>query len=227
MVQRDSNPILILNLGLLLMLAALPGAAAPDGSAHQVSITHALHDAESDELTIDGKNFGEDLDDQPVVTLGGLLLDPSSPWNDTLLVVNVAGFEPGVHALVVSDGRSPTRVARMDLTLGAVGPQGLPGEVGPQGAPGIRGETGVPGAQGPQWRPRHPGGRSVSRALKARRATGAPRASRATGATGATRATRAREVLEARRVPKAPLAIRPAAGSSATAAVSRTTVTGP
>jgi hypothetical protein len=140
----------------VLALAALPAAAAPGGGGGKsdISISQAIHDTLNDFLTIEGLNFGAD---EPVVTLAGQVLDVSS-YSDTQLVVDVAGFSPGVRALVVA-ASSPSREARMDLTLGAVGPQGDQGiqgpqgdtgAQGPQGEQGIQGETGAQGLQGEQ-----------------------------------------------------------------------------
>ena len=161
-MKRISIP--VLTVGLLAALAAGPAAAAPGGSTNQMTISRAVHDTVTDMLTIAGVNFGSG---DPSVTLAGLPLDLLS-FTDTLLVVDIAGFGPGVHALVVSDGNASTRLARLDVTVGAVGPmgtqgiagetgatgpqgeQGIQGEVGPQGPQGFQGETGATGPQGDQ-----------------------------------------------------------------------------
>jgi len=132
---------------LAILVSALsgPALAAPGGSPNQMAILQVVHDTVADTLAITGESFG---DEAPDVTLGGVVLDVLSA-SDTLLVADVAGFGPGTYVLVVSDGPAATRVARADVTIGAVGPVGPTGPTGPVGPQGNVGPTGPQGPVGP------------------------------------------------------------------------------
>jgi len=137
------------------------------------------------EIFVFGENFGEeppaiqleglplggvvppyDLDDKPVKLSADLIFE----HNDHYIGAISAYIPPGTYRLTVArDGEfdKHRECDTIDVTIGVVGPQGIPGEkgdtgaqgsqgpagadgkVGPQGIPGEKGDTGAQGSQGP------------------------------------------------------------------------------
>lgn len=138
-------------------------------SSHQPAITAAR--AEGGVLRIDGINFGTA---KPKVTLGTLPLSVVAVTATKIDAVLPSTVAPGSYLLTVTAGKGKDERGDDDakydeswITIGANGPQGLPGPagtagpqgaigpIGPQGAPGVAGPAGpagrdgVDGAQGP------------------------------------------------------------------------------
>ncbi len=112
----------------------------------------------SNELFIEGANFNNG--NPPVVDISGVPLVVSSA-TDALIVASLppGGLSDGDYLLSVLTGDEIKQFDTHDLTIGAVGPQGVQGEVGPQGPigpqgvvgpQGTTGATGAAGTQGPQ-----------------------------------------------------------------------------
>lgn len=111
-------------------------------------------------LTIAGNNFGTAL---PTVTLDATKLTVTSNTNTQIVANLPAGIIPGSYHLTVAraeqhhEDEDKDDVAKLDVTLGAVGPQGPQGPQGIQGPQGPQGIQGVPGPVGPQG-PQGPSG---------------------------------------------------------------------
>ena len=136
-----------------------PPAGGP-GANSQTFITRAVLNLTSPPfITIHGMGFGDTLT-PPVVRLGhefGDLMELTPVTVITIdteiradLPVNIAD-NPGTYVLVVEAGGGASQSGIMDITVGAVGPQGEQGpqgDQGPQGAQGPQGEQGEPGIVG-------------------------------------------------------------------------------
>lgn len=89
----------------------------------------------------------------PVVTLAGTKLVVVNFTAHSLQARLPAEFVAGDYLLTVSKGSAVIDYDEYDLTIGAVGPQGLKGDTGatgPQGPKGNTGATGIQGVTGPQ-----------------------------------------------------------------------------
>lgn len=124
-----------------LLAAALLSAAAFAGPPPAIIGTA---DAAGGQLFIHGSGFG--VFKAPVVSLAGVHLAVVN-YSPTDIVATLVAIDPATYALSLKTfaGNAQSNTASMDVTLGAVGPQGAPGIQGP---PGAKGDTGVPGAQG-------------------------------------------------------------------------------
>ena len=129
------------------------GGAGGGGNAPAIAITAAA--AAGTTLTILGVNFPAN----PIVSLAGSLLPiVGVPGSQVIQAALPNGVIPGSNRLEVfpsTGGRS----AVFEVTLGAVGPDGIQGAqgptgdtgaTGPQGDQGATGDTGGTGATGPQ-----------------------------------------------------------------------------
>jgi len=131
---------------LLSISISLNAMAAPPGG--HLNITEVLVDFDAKTITIMGEDldFGGELD----VTLGdmgSLIVTTETP---TLIVVDfpLEGLLDGDYLLTVSRGNGQSQNDEYDLTIGAVGPEGLQGVDGAQGQQGIQGPAGADGAAG-------------------------------------------------------------------------------
>lgn len=142
-----------------LSVAMLAGGlqSRADNPHYRPVIVSAQANFVSNTLTIVGNNFGTAM---PTVTLDATKLTVTSNTNTQIVANLPAGIMPGSYHLTVAkaeqhhDDEDKDDVARLDVTLGAVGPQG---PQGPQGIQGPQGPQGVPGPVGPQG-PQGPSG---------------------------------------------------------------------
>lgn len=107
-------------------------------------IDAAIPNYANNQLTIVGSGFTG----TPVANLNGVPMTLVSHTPTNIVAVLPNGFSAGSFLLSVT----ATGTATFDLTLGADGPQGPPGQqgpMGPQGAQGPAGPSGPQGAQGP------------------------------------------------------------------------------
>lgn len=157
-----------------LSLLAISASASPhkfpyhfDGPK-QLVIGSAEVDFGNETLTISGSNFGSDFSKGRVSihlpATGDVALPVLSYFSDTQEIIAELPSElseiPGTYLLRVTNGWSPFNSDSFALTVGAVGPQGLPGpqgEPGPQGPQGAIGPHGEPGPQGPKGDDGQPG----------------------------------------------------------------------
>jgi hypothetical protein len=118
----------------------------------ELIITEVVVDFNAGEITITGENF--DNGDTPTVLLGDYLTPltlVSTTANE--IVAELPSVPDGDYLLAVYTGNGVIHYDEYDLTIGAVGPQGLQGDTGPtgpQGPQGLQGDTGPIGPQGPQ-----------------------------------------------------------------------------
>lgn len=145
----------------LALLVALPAWAV---SPSQPAITEAR--VEGGVLHILGANLGAGI---PRITLGAMPLVVVAVTTTQVDAIVPATVVPGSYLLTIDlasdNGRtnaaSPeVRFDEFWVTVGAAGPQGVPGPVGPDGVagpPGSPGPSGPAGAQGPQG-PQGPAG---------------------------------------------------------------------
>jgi len=151
-------------LAALLAAAALHAVSSRPASATGnlvLRVREAYPEMELGELLLRGENFVRRSQDQVYVTLAGELLAVQSYDAVEILALLPPGIEPGTYRLVViRQGLIPGADA-MDVTLGAVGPEGPSGQEGapgPRGEPGMQGPPGPQGDPGPQGEPGEPGG---------------------------------------------------------------------
>jgi hypothetical protein len=139
-------------LALLLTVFALPVKAQLFSI-----ISNATVNTSTNTITITGSGFSTRV--KPTVHLGATSLAVTS-FNATSIVASLgSATAPGTYLLTVTSGIT---FAAVDVTLGAVGPQGpagpqgVPGATGPQGPAGPTGaigETGPQGTSGPTLPP--------------------------------------------------------------------------
>src|ERR1700680_457272 len=131
-------------------------------------------------LTVAGTNFGP----APTVNLAGVVfgVQSSSP---TQIVATfpaaspASSFNPGTYFLTVSFSNHTLTI--FEVTLGAIGPQGLPGPIGAKGTVGPAGPTGL---TGPAGTPGVPGAVGPIGPIGATGPPGAPGAAGPAGAAG-------------------------------------------
>jgi hypothetical protein len=132
-------------LSLLFVIPVMEARAVPSPS-----ISRVIPDTVEEILFVHGENFGAD----PAVWLDGIPLLVLHATG-SLIHAELPSLEPGTYLLIVARTRrmppKPKELAAMDVTLGAVGPEGPIGPPGPEGPPGPPGETGAPGRDGSQW----------------------------------------------------------------------------
>jgi hypothetical protein len=143
--------IVLLVLSLPQALAAKPG---PPGAHLDVTQVLVNDPNNPTSIMISGENlsFGSG---PLVITLGNANLTvieipdvtPTDTYIEALLP---ADLPAGDYLLTVSMGNGQSQNDEYDLTIGAVGPQGLQGEIGPQGEQGPQGDQGPKGNIGPQ-----------------------------------------------------------------------------
>jgi type VI secretion system VgrG family protein len=132
-------------LSLLVVIPVMEARAVPSPS-----ISRVIPDTVEEILFVHGESFGAD----PAVWLDGIPLHVLHA-TPSLIQVELPSLEPGTYLLIVARTRRmpprPKELATMDVTLGAVGPEGTIGPPGPEGPPGPPGETGAPGRDGSTW----------------------------------------------------------------------------
>lgn len=108
------------------------------------------------QMDIVGSNFGNV---RPDVTLDGLT-QAVTLFTDTHVTVaplTPQTLKPGSYLLLLTNMTAGSdkaqRIGEFDLTVGAVGPQGLAGPQGPAGPVGPKGAMGSPGQNGPRGLP--------------------------------------------------------------------------
>ncbi len=140
----------------LALALALPGSAYDDKDKQKekpkdppvirhLLITSSFADAVAGQLTIRGLNLCER---SPRVYLTGKELAVLSHGSTEILAALPPGIAPGSYLLGVACGRGEKPRDVFSVTIGAVGPQGLPGPQGIQGQPGSMGLPGPEGRQG-------------------------------------------------------------------------------
>lgn len=133
------------------------GEIKPKPPGQHLNITEVIADCENHTLLIRGEDF--DFGHYLEVTLGELG-DISSYCEEDLesdpqtiscdLNSTDTGLPcPGDFLLTVATGIGQSQTDEYDLTLGAVGPQGIQGDTGPRGPKGDTGPKGPRGSQGP------------------------------------------------------------------------------
>ncbi|MBZ5663699.1 MAG: IPT/TIG domain-containing protein [Acidobacteriia bacterium] len=115
-------------------------------AASKPSITSAVADFQTNQITITGANFGTA---PPYVTIDKLAATVVTYTPTTVVADLPNGIAPGAYLLSLTN-KVNNLVATFDVTLGTTGPQGPQGQPGPQGATGA---TGPQGPQGPQGAP--------------------------------------------------------------------------
>jgi len=115
-----------------------PGCLSPL-SPRQIVLTKAVADVDAGTLSIFGDNFGP----SPRVFLGTVLgtleelgVNSSTP---TFIEAALTPKDPGTFLVVVSTDPRNNDMFAMDVTIGAVGPQGATGQPGADGAAGVLG----------------------------------------------------------------------------------------
>ena len=84
------------------------------------------------------------LGDYGPLVVNSCLLDP-----DNEIIIELPPYiQDGDYTLTIQTGSSVHQYDTYNLTIGAVGPEGPPGEQGPEGAQGPQGEQGATGPQG-------------------------------------------------------------------------------
>jgi hypothetical protein len=142
---------MIARMTIALFVMSIGGIVAPDARADGIPlINSAVVDYTVKTLTISGTGFGA----SPAITLGTVPLGRQSATSTQIVATfpsqsPPSAFAPGDYFLKVTF--SSTSLAIFTVTLGAVGPQGIPGQQGApgsQGAPGANGTNGTNGANG-------------------------------------------------------------------------------
>jgi len=127
-------------------------------SHHKPEITSVRVDFLTNEINITGHNLtGRRVPGVELLDSGVPLSVCNTCYDENYIVASFVGvIEDGDYKLEISRGRhSRHKNISYDLTIGAVGPEGVQGEVGPQGikgdtgAQGSKGDKGDTGAQGP------------------------------------------------------------------------------
>jgi hypothetical protein len=120
------------------------------------------------QITLTGTGFGVRA---PLVNMNGIPLLVTS-FTDTTVVAEIPAVisnHPGTYLLTlkVGPGNAPrgrtqaTPSISMDVTIGAVGPQGPKGDIGATGPAGPTGPTGATGPAGPQGPPGSTGAKAA------------------------------------------------------------------
>lgn len=172
----------------LILFVVLPEASGKPPGGH-LNITQVFVDDPENPTSI--MIIGEDLlfgPQGPSVTLGefGALSIVGTPTDTLIEALLPVGIPDGDYLLTASGGNGQSQNDEYDLTIGAVGPQGIQGiqgEIGPQGETGPQGVQGPPGADGAD------GTDGVDGTDGANGVDGVNGADGATGSTGATGAT--------------------------------------
>ncbi|MEM6819093.1 MAG: IPT/TIG domain-containing protein [Pseudomonadota bacterium] len=132
----------------LLTLTLVASASAAASARLDVIEVVVLDDGAGTDLVIAGFHF--DNGEDPTVTLGGVPLTVSSASGTVIVAELDAERLPGTYELIVKTGAKRSEKDVIDVTIGAVGPQGPAGETGAQGPVGPQGPAGPTGAAGPQ-----------------------------------------------------------------------------
>lgn len=152
-----------LQIVLAILLMGFTGiASATFGLRMQNAIViESESDGEPDQLVITGRNFH--IGGRLKLTLGGTPLEVLDRTANVILAEIPNDVLPGNYVLIAWSGRGRIREDSMDVTIGAVGPEGpegpegddgpegpagARGPAGPQGEPGLQGEQGLQGLQG-------------------------------------------------------------------------------
>lgn len=129
---------------LLLTPCLIFGAAIPI-----LVVNNAVINYGTNQVTIKGSGF-EPGKKAPTVLFNGAPLTVGSYTNTQIVATLPANTTAGMFAMIVAN--SIGEFNEVDLTYGAVGPQGPSGLVGPQGQqgpPGVAGPSGPTGPEGP------------------------------------------------------------------------------
>jgi hypothetical protein len=116
-------------------------------AAKFTEIKSAITDENLETIDINGNNFG----DNPQVKLNDESLTVISFSNTYIEAELPTDITPGTYRLAVAQSGSfnqPPKSDIIDVTIGAIGPEGPQGEQGPIGPPGPKGDTGSPGPKG-------------------------------------------------------------------------------
>ncbi len=130
----------------LVLVSFTPLTSTAVWAASKPSITSAVANFQTNQITITGVNFGTA---SPYVTLDGLAASVVTYTPTTVVADLPNGIAPGSYVLTLQN-KTDNLVATFDATLGTTGPQGAQGPQGPQGATGQQGPQGAAGATGPQ-----------------------------------------------------------------------------
>jgi microcystin-dependent protein len=162
MIEKVFRKVVLLSVLVIFVMFAGQAALAGQNNSNnptvpELLITEVRVDFSNNEIVITGVNF--DNGDTPVVTLGD---DPTPLAINGSTATEIkadlpGGVQDGDYLLVVSTGPAVINYDEYDLTIGAAGLQGEPGEQGPQGKLGEPGTPGEPGEQGPQGKLGEPG----------------------------------------------------------------------
>jgi hypothetical protein len=136
----------MLALTLVLAYPAFLDAELHVDSPDLVIINSAQVNLSTNTIAISGSNFGNQL---PEVSLDATSLVVTAFGPAKIQANMPVGFVPGSYRLVVTAGGGSSRFGSMDVTVGAVGPQGLQGSQGPPGTQGKPGPQGPAGVAGP------------------------------------------------------------------------------
>jgi PEGA domain-containing protein len=136
--QPDTRTVTVVPGNNDLSVTLLPSPAANHPNA--LVITSAMPDPAQEVLLVQGRNFGSG---RPTVTLAGEALAVEISTTSELRAVLPVGLPPGTYLLRISRGAGSIETDAMDVTIGAVGPQGPEGDRGPMGDVGPRGFPGT------------------------------------------------------------------------------------
>ncbi len=133
---------------LAILLMGISGvASATFGLRMQNAIVIESDSEEPDQLVITGRNFN--IGGTLHLSLGGTPLEVLDRSANVILAEIPHDILPGNYVLVAWSGRGRVREDSMDVTIGAVGPEGPAGADGQEGPAGARGPAGRPGPAGP------------------------------------------------------------------------------
>ena len=129
----------------LLALVCFTAAFSPNAWAAKPTITSAVANFQTNQITITGTNFGTA---KPYVTLDALAATVVTYTPTTVVADLPSGITPGAYLLSLTN-KVNNLIGTFDVTLGTAGPQGAQGLQGAQGPAGPAGPQGPQGLQGP------------------------------------------------------------------------------
>ena len=139
------------------------GLLVPPGLAAQQVISAAVQDYSSNPyvLKVRVQDFGTYVPavqwEQRPLTVVGSTPTPDANGFQSFTVALPGQPPPGTHDLAVTrvnkKGAAAAPAVHFDVTIGAVGPQGIQGPPGPQGLKGDTGPQGPTGPEGPEGQP--------------------------------------------------------------------------
>ncbi|AKJ07000.1 collagen triple helix repeat protein [Archangium gephyra] len=138
-------------LGVLTGLMAglsLSNQAQAQENQNRLVITNVDVDHGQKLMFIHGRNFSTSSGTAPVVRVAEIGVTVKTYGASTVVAELPPAFlQPGTYLLTMATGSNLEQNDAFDVTIGAVGPQGLKGDTGPQG---LKGDTGPKGDMGPQ-----------------------------------------------------------------------------